>query len=209
MKRLIEEVEKLKNSPVKEKVTEGLARFHQYKNLDEKQWFSELCFCILTANSKQETAIKIQDELGAEGFANKAPDEITKVIIKHKHRFHNNKTRFIVEARPHIPVLKGKVNELGEHEAREWIVMSIKGLGYKEASHFLRNTGAKNLAILDRHVLSMMVDYGLLREKPKALSRKIYLEIEEKFNTVARKLDITPAELDMYVWYMKVNDVYK
>ncbi len=40
-------------------------------------------------------------------------------------------------------------------ERRDWLAQEkqIKGLGYKEASHFLRNIGLKGHAILDKHVL--------------------------------------------------------
>jgi len=97
---------------------------------------------------------------------------------------------------------------MGEFEAREWLVRNIKGLGMKESSHFLRNVGYKNLAILDRHILNIMKDEGII-EKPKSLTRKKYLEIEEKFNKMAKGFNMSPAELDLHMWCMKTGEVLK
>ncbi len=86
---------------------------------------------------------------------------------------------------------------------------NIKGIGYKEASHFLRNVGYKNIAILDRHIINLMLEYGLIEEKPKTLSRKIYLSIEKKLKIIADRLNMPMAELDLYMWYMKTGEVLK
>ena len=209
MNELIRSVRELVQSPVKKKVIARLDEFEAFKNKDADEWFSELCFCILTANSKQSTAILIQEAIGAKGFINHSEDQVRSVIMDHKHRFHNNKTSFIIKARPYAQSIKNTVEALGEEDSREWIVKNIKGLGYKEASHFLRNTGAKGLAILDRHILRVMEEHKIIPERPKSLTRKLYLDIEQKFNAVAKSIGISPAELDMYIWHMKVNDVFK
>ena len=94
-------------------------------------------------------------------------------------------------------------------EKREFLVKNIKGLGYKEASHFLRNTGSFDLAILDRHVLNLLVENGFLKEKPKTLGKKQYLEIEEILGKMSKKLKMTQAELDLYLWYMKTGKILK
>ena len=86
---------------------------------------------------------------------------------------------------------------------------NIKGLGYKEASHFMRNVGYNNLAILDRHILNLMLEQGYLRAKPKTLTRKTYFEIEQKFKKIADGLRMSMAELDLYMWYMKTGEVLK
>ena len=195
------------SSKVNGKVKKRLRQFESLGKKGTKQWFSELCFCILTANSKARTALEIQDELGAEGFCRYPASSVKKCIKKHKHRFHNNKARYIVEARKNIDV-KEKIKGIDEFHAREWLVRNIKGMGMKEASHFLRNVGYKNLAILDRHILNIMKDEGII-EKPKSLTRKKYLEIEEKFNKMAKGFNMSPAELDLHMWCMKTGEVLK
>lgn len=57
-------------------------------------------------------------------------------------------------------------------------------MSYKEASHFLRNVGfGENIAILDRHILRNLVKLEVIDELPKTLTPKLYLEIEEKWET--------------------------
>ena len=135
-------------------------------------------------------------------------DEISNCIKKNKHRFHNNKSRYIVEARKFFNI-KSILKNKSELEAREWLVQNVKGLGYKEASHFLRNTGSENLAILDRHILNLMHEHNLINEIPKPLNKTHYLEIESKFNSLASQLNMTPARLDLAMWYLKTGKVLK
>jgi N-glycosylase/DNA lyase len=91
---------------------------------------------------------------------------------------------------------------------RDWLVENVKGIGFKEASHFLRNTGSKDVAILDRHILSLMIEHKII-EKPKTLTPKSYLLIEKKFIKLANRLEITPAKLDLLMWYLKTGEVLK
>jgi N-glycosylase/DNA lyase len=190
MTNLTEDIARLRNTQIAQKVNNRLKEFNSFKDKASDEWFSELCFCILTANSKARTAIAIQNELGANGFINSPKEEIKQCIIRNKHRFHNNKSDYIVSA-------------------REWLAGNITGLGYKEASHFLRNIGYKNLAILDRHILNLMAENGYIEEKPASLSKKNYLEIEKELRKIADSLSMTQAELDLYMWYLKGRDVLK
>ena len=205
---LINQINELRNSPIKEIVEQRLKEFESFKNKQGEEWFSELCFCLLTANSRASTAMRIQEQIGSKGFLKSPKENISYVIRQNKHRFHNNKARYIVEARKfeHIKAILSKMPEL---QAREFLVENVKGLGYKEASHFLRNTGSKGLAILDRHILNLMAENDYLKEKPKTLSKKTYLKIEEKFNSLAKYVNMTSAELDLYMWYLKTNKVLK
>jgi N-glycosylase/DNA lyase len=198
----------LGKSAVKPIVDKRLKEFEALGKKPSKEWFSELCFCILTANSKAITALKIQKELGAKGFCSLCFKDIRDSIKRNKHRFHNNKAKYITEARCHTDIKK-KMQKMEEKEARDWLVKNIKGLGYKEASHFMRNVGYKNLAILDRHIINVMHDYKVLKQKPKALTKKNYLEIEKQFQGLSAKLGMSAAELDLYMWYMKAGEVLK
>lgn len=192
-------------------IDKRLEEFSSFKNKDNRDWFSELCFCILTANSKAKTALSIQNELGFNGFSTLNQNELSKIIRKNKHRFHNNKAKYLVEARTHLDI-KDKVikmlNEKGIVETRNWIAENIKGIGYKEASHFLRNVGFDNLAILDRHILNLMHENGLIQE-PKLKKKSDYLDIENKFITLAKRSNLSPAKLDLIMWYLKAGEVLK
>ncbi|GAI37170.1 unnamed protein product, partial [marine sediment metagenome] len=94
-------------------------------------------------------------------------------------------------------------------QARGWLAENVKGVGYKESSHFLRNVGFSDVAILDRHVLSVLHEHGLIDGLPRSLARGRYLEIERKLEELARKLGLTLGELDLYLWYSKTGEVLK
>ena len=209
---LIKNIRALQKTEISRKIRQRLKEFESFKDKSNEEWFSELCFCILTANSKARTALDIQQQLGAEGFCNADPEDVRRCIIRCRHRFHNNKTKYITLAREHLDIkekIRKIIKEDGEKQAREWLVNNIKGIGYKEASHFLRNVGCKDIAILDRHIISLMQESGCIDEKPKSLPRNNYMKIEKKFNRIADRLNIPMAELDLYMWYMKAGEVLK
>ena len=212
MGNLVSKVRAIKNSPVRALVESRLKELSSFKKKSNSEWFSELCFCILTANSRAKTAINIQNELGYAGFANFSRQSLTSSIRRNKHRFHNMKARYIVAARKNLGIkdmLSNIIENDCEPAAREWLVNNIKGLGYKESSHFLRNVGYFNFAILDRHILNLMHEHGVIKEKPKPVTKQKYFEIESKFKDMAEKLSMSPAELDFYMWYMKTGEVLK
>jgi len=94
--------------------------------------------------------------------------------------------------------------------AREWLVANIKGLGYKEASHFLRNIGlGGDLAILDRHILKNLALLGVIDEVPASPGRKMYLEIEKKMTRFSNEVNIPMAHLDLLLWYKEAGEVFK
>ncbi|MFH1770148.1 MAG: N-glycosylase/DNA lyase [archaeon] len=197
---------------ISRQVDSRLKDFESFKYKNTEEWFSELCFCILTANSKARTAIDIQNGLGFKGFSEMSEKELSDYIRKKKHRFHNNKAKFIVLAREYVDIkgiVLGAMHDGGLLEGREWLVENIKGMGYKEASHFLRNVGYKDVAILDRHIINLMIENKVIKEKPKNLNKKNYFILEEKFKELSDSVKMSMAELDLYMWYMKGGDVLK
>ncbi|MFH1254125.1 MAG: N-glycosylase/DNA lyase [bacterium] len=185
-------------------VEQRLEEFKQINKLDTKYWFSELCFCILTANSKAETAINIQQEVGPQGFIYLPQQELAQIIRDNKHRFHNNKAKFIVQAREFTDI-KNKIKSLSEPQAREFIVKNIKGLGYKEASHFLRNVGYDDVAIIDRHILRFMHQQNLISSIPKHITIKFYLDCEQ----ILSKFEIKLSRLDLIIWEKMTGKILK
>jgi N-glycosylase/DNA lyase len=207
MKSLISQIRSLQNSPINYQIETRLKQFTSFKSHPTEKWFQELCFCILAANSKQKTAEKIETSLGYKKLLTIPQQDLANYIRENKHRFHNNKAKYIVEARK-FSNIKNILAPMQELEARSWLIKNIKGLGYKESSHFLRNTGSRNLAILDRHILNTLAENKII-EKPKTLTPKLYLEIESKFNSLAQKLKISSAKLDLLVWYLRNGEIAK
>lgn len=208
MKKLIIQIEELKQSEVSGLVAKRMGEFAQMRK-SNKEIFSELCFCILTANYSAEGGIRIQKALGT-GHETLNEQALAAKLRSLGHRFPNMRARFIFKAREHKGVLQGKLHTCDSAEMREWLVKNIKGLGYKEASHFLRNIGITDLAIIDFHIIDLLKKHGLIREqKSKTLTKKRYLEIESILRSLAQKTKLTLAELDLYLWYMETGKVLK
>lgn len=208
-RKLIERINELKLSPVARAVERRIEEFKSFPQRPEEDWFSELCFCILTANSSAELGIRIQREIGAEGFLRLPEEELALKLKSFGHRFYLRRARFIVEARRHRGI-KGVVQSFLDPKAcRDWIVKRVKGVGLKEASHFLRNVGYANLAIVDRHVLRLVQKYRLAGAVPRTLTRKAYLNVEGALERLAGKAGLSLAELDLYLWYMETGKVLK
>jgi len=212
MNKLLKDVRETEKAKINTTINKRLKEFSSFKNKKKEEWFSELCFCLLTSNSRAKTAINIQNELGFDGFFKHKEKELVSAIRRNKHRFHNTKANYIVEARQFVDIkntVKTLVKKQNEAAAREWLVKNVKGLGYKESSHFLRNVGYTSVAILDRHIINLMFDTGYISEKPKTLNKKKYIEIEEKFNFLASKVKMNSAKLDLHMWYLKTGEVLK
>lgn len=206
---LIGEINKLKAGLVGEEISKRMGGFEELHRRGNVEWFSELCFCILTAYSSAELGLKIQKDLNCEDFLTLSRENLCCKLREEGHRFSERRAEFIVCARDFSNIKETITSFSDERVAREWLVGRIRGLGYKEASHFLRNVGYKNVAILDRHVIRVMFEYGLISEIPKTLTRRKYLEIEQKLEKLAERVGLSLGELDLYLWFMKTGKILK
>ena len=190
-----------------------LAEFRKVLEKSDDDVFAELCFCLLTPQSKAKMCDKAIQRLKENGmlFSGKS-DEIAKNL--YGVRFPNNKSKYVEEARKSF-CENGKIRikdrlDADPYTLRESLVKNIKGLGYKEASHFLRNVGlGEDLAILDVHILKNLERFKVIDEIPKTLTRKRYLEIEEKMKAFARETGIPLAELDLLFWSEETGEIFK
>ncbi len=210
MEKLIEIVEKHKKSKVKKIVDSRMEGFEELGKKHSNDLFKELCFCLLTANFSASGGIKIQKEIN-EGFLHLNEGELSKKLAELGHRFPNARAKFVMEAQKY----KGSIREIldsfqDDEEKRDWLVKNIKGLGMKEASHFLRNIGCKNVAIIDFHIVDLLAKNNLI-EKPKnrALTGKRYIEIENILKELAEKTNTSLGELDLYLWYEETGKILK
>lgn len=206
MEELISKIERLKSSEVGDLVRTRLKEFEELGRKKEDEIFSELCFCLLTANFQAEKCIRIQKEVGR-GFDLFPEDKLAEVLKKAGHRFWPQRASRIVKARECKQELCKMMNPNGK-QMRGWLVENVHGLGMKEASHFLRNIGYKDVAIIDFHIIDLLVDSGLI-ERPKTLTKKRYLEIEDVLYSLADKVDLDLASLDLYLWYLETGKILK
>ncbi|RLF33710.1 MAG: N-glycosylase [Thermoplasmata archaeon] len=200
-------METLKKSEISRTVNNKIKEFKNFNKKSNKELFKELCFCILTANFNAEKSIKMQEEL-SDCFFTDSKEELSKKLAEYGHRFPNTRAEYIVESRKVKSQLETIIQHYSKKAIREWLVKNVKGLGYKEASHFLRNIGFDDFAIIDFHIVDILESYGLI-EKPQFVSKEKYIEIEELLKKIAEHTNLTLAELDLYLWYMETGKILK
>ena len=209
MNELLISIEKLKNSDLKNLVDLRINEFAEIKDKSSEDIFIELCFCIMTANCSAEKCIEIHENMG-DGFLNLPQIQLSNKFKELGYRFPNIRSKYIIEARNYKDDISNILkSDKKEDEIREWIVKNIKGLGYKEASHFLRNIGFKNTAIIDFHIVDLLIKRKLLLKKPKTMTKRKYLEIEQILKSISEQSNLNLAELDLYLWYLETGKVLK
>jgi len=208
MQDLYDVINNLKKSEVSKLVESRINEFKEIRSKFHDKIFGELCFCVMTANCSAEKCIEVQKLVG-DGFHNLHEEKLAQNLRLYGYRFPNIRAKYIVQARELQGELKSNIKTYKDlHKLREWIVKNIKGLGYKEASHFLRNIGFTDYAIIDFHILDLLTKFNLI-EKPKTLTKTKYLEIEELLEKIAEGLNLNLAELDLYMWYMETGKILK
>jgi N-glycosylase/DNA lyase len=152
--------------------------------------------------------MEVQLSVG-KGFSTLSAQKLTNRLRKLGYRYPNVRSKYIVEARIYKDTIKDVIGAFDNSvDARAWLVKNIKGMGHKEASHFLRNIGFTDLAIIDFHIIDVLIRYGIIK-RPKTLTRKRYFEIEDQLKMIARKSDLNLAELDLHLWYIETGKILK
>jgi len=200
----------------KDRIAVRLEEFrHKYKKGSEEDIFEELTFCLMTPQSKAKSCWATANDLRCKGLMLEGDcDCLSKQM--NRVRFRNHKASYIIEARRTFTTnkkvhLKAKIDEFTDPiELRQWLVDTVKGLGFKEASHFLRNIGfGSELAILDRHILKNLKRFGAISEIPRNLSKKKYLEIEKRMRKFSRDIGIPMDHLDLVFWCKQTGEIFK
>lgn len=184
------------------------------KRKTKEQTFYDLCFCICSPQTTFKNNIRVIAELKKKDFYTKDITNLQQILKPT--RFYNNKTKYILEAKNKFEdiigilwELRGNYHHMNIFEKakfkRRWLVKYIKGLGMKTASHFLRNNGDKELAIIDTHIIKFLTSYDLPKNKRKDYSKIIqtkngYELTEIAFKNIALINKLTTAELDLLIW---------
>ena len=205
--------------------------FLKFQNETEDNIFKELCFCILAANFSAEGSLRIQQLLDNKLIT--LNEEELANALKNLHRFPNTRARYIIEARKlkheiwkKIQELKKELKEIKDLESknyevknteskriklkefRAWLVKNVKGLGMKEASHFLRNIGFFDFAIIDYHIIDLLYKFNII-ERPKTLTKTKYLEIETILRRISEKVNLPLGLLDLVLWHLETGKIIK
>jgi N-glycosylase/DNA lyase len=186
-------------------------RLDDFSRVPEEEYFYELIYCLLTPQSSAVNAGRAVAALKDLDFENEVIDPES-ILSDRSHyiRFHRTKASHLRRCKAEYAVVREKIlTHPAGSELREWLVENVRGLGWKEASHFLRNIGFRNLAILDRHILRNLVRFGALRRLPATLTPRLYMQIEQKFRTFSEQLGIPMDELDLLFWSMETGMILK
>jgi len=199
----------VKNVKLRAKVLERAEEFKLNNKAGEDVWFRELVLCILTSNSSFISAYTALNNLYDKLFS-LDEDGISKVLRNSGYRFYNLKAKYLFNVRKYYGKLKAWIYPIAnkdEYEAREEL-LQIEGIGMKEASHFLRNVGYFDLAILDRHILKFLSSYYFSYSK-KSLPKKDYIYIESVLKSISISLNLPVGLLDLFIWYKGTNKLVK
>ncbi len=193
-------------------VEDRMNDFRAVHEMDSYKWYEELVYCLLTAFGSALMGQKCVDALCCDNILLEGTeDEIRTCLVETGHRFPNKRAEYVHETQHLAPTIKETIQSFGDsRKAREWLVYNIKGFGWKEASHYLRNIGYFDLAIIDRHIINNLREYRIIELEPtKGLTKKRYLAVEKILDLVADEVGLQPGELDLYMWYRKTGKVLK
>ncbi len=192
-------------------------RFEEFRRTgcsSDKEIFAEMCFCIMTPQSKAVAAEAAVKKLKENSVLYTGSKEKIRQYLRGV-RFPNNKASYIVRTRDAFTDcakirLKKFLEEKDIYILRDRLVKSVTGYGLKEASHFLRNIGkGSEIAILDRHILKELAAHGVIKKIPESIDRKKYIEIEKKMKEFACRVEIPLDALDMVFWFSETGYFFK
>lgn len=199
----------------REAIRSRLRQFEERFHAGDAEIFKELCFCILAANSSAEMGLKTLAAI--EDYVLEADLQTLQNRIRHGFRYKNKRPAYIVHTRDYLErEYRFKIRELLEsfpdpESRRAFLAFNkdIKGIGLKEASHFLRNIGYRGYAILDKHIRDCLCELGVIRRNRKPLSPVRYRRIEKKMRAFANRIGIDMDELDLLFWSRKTGKILK
>ena len=197
------------------------ARLREFREVwqsrsDDRLW-EEMVYCIFTAGSSAmmgSSAVNAVRPLLDRG----SRMQLTRALKQRPaYRFHNVRAEYVVATRGYLRQslsmrLRNQLMSFRDpFERRDWLARDpkIKGLGYKEASHFLRNIGFKGYGILDKHIVRSLAELGVTDSAKPPTSRTRYLEIEQNMKHFSESIGIDFDELDLALWSMKTGRILK
>jgi N-glycosylase/DNA lyase len=194
------------------------ARLREFARISEQgdsALFRELCFCIAAANSSAEMGIKTMEAL-QDLLEHGTLDEMRE-RLRGRFRYWNKRPEYIVHTREYIRKawnfeIQSYLSSI-EHPSALRAALAenpdIKGIGYKEASHFLRNVGYRGLAILDKHILATMKAFRIIRKAAPPSSGREYVRLEKRLKSFADSVGVDFDEMDLLLWSLNTGYILK
>ena len=183
---------------------------------DARLW-EEMVYCIFTAGASAKMGLRSVEAvrpLLAKGHQ----QAMTRALVTAgAHRFPNARPVYVVTTREYLEgsfsmQLRERLKSFSDpFERRDWLATEprIKGLGYKESSHYLRNIGFKGYSILDKHIVRCLAELGVIDSPKPPTNRNRYLETESRMRQFSGEIGIDFDELDLVLWSIKTGDILK
>lgn len=195
------------------------ARLKEFRTIwksagDERLW-EEMVFCFFTGGCSAKMGLRAIEAVRPH-LMDGDHEQIMNALVG-VHRYPRARSRYVVQSREFLREhcdmrLRKKLSSFScPDERRDWLVKErgIKGLGYKEASHFLRNIGLSGYGILDKHILNCLAELKIIDDPKPPNTRLKYLTIESKLKQLALDLEIDFDEMDLVLWSMKTGEILK
>lgn len=200
------------HAKVRPLVLRRLEEFREVWEKGDEAIFEELIFCILTAGASALMGLRGVEALRPVIWTATAEEIAQRINF---HLYPSARTQYIVAAREVVQnEMNGKLKAWieswqGRETRRDACVQKFKGIGYKEASHFLRNIGFRGYAILDKHILRSLHSFGVIDSDKPPSTRNRYLTTEQRYLAFAEQVGIDPDELDLTLWASRTGAIVK
>ncbi|MBX5137712.1 DNA lyase [Rhizobium lentis] len=189
-------------------------------DLCERSLWRELSCCVLSSQVPYAVAVAAAEAIDRQGLLHLSFDgdlthELTTVLKTplavggslRNYRFPASRARQLSSTKRAVCAASGSLRNLLDGDTdpvalRSWLVNNAPGLGPKQASMFLRNSGVTySLAVLDRHVLDFMKEMGLYSGPSNHISGlSAYGRYESDLRSYAERLGAAVGLLDWAIW---------
>ncbi len=198
-----------------DEIRERLLEFQRiWQTGSDLQLWEEMVFCFFTGGCSAKMGLRSVEAVRT--YLVDGGQESLAAALTGVHRFPNARARYIVYSRNYLNEVCGmrirdELESRDHLERRDWLARDkgIKGLAYKEASHFIRNIGLRGYAILDKHVLNCLAELKVISDPRPPKSRDEYLRVEKELIRFADRLRIDFDEMDLLLWSMKTGEILK
>ncbi|MFB6204288.1 MAG: hypothetical protein ABEJ75_01450 [Candidatus Nanohaloarchaea archaeon] len=206
----------------RETIEKRLQEFHDLQDASDERIFRELVFVLLSSQSPAREAWKAAEKLEKRGLLLEGDREsIAQHLEDTEVKYTHEKSGYIVKNRKRLsqPTLArpGGSIKIGDRlnperldRTRENLVDELEGIGWKGASHFLRNVGYGNsFAIISGHIAEAMHELGLTDSPQPPAARERYMTLEKKIQDFSADTGIEVQALDLVLWSMKTGEVFR
>lgn len=197
-------------------IGERLAEFETiWRSGTDRDLWEEMVFCFFTGGCSAKMGLRSIEAVRPLLIDGTQPQLAAALVGSH--RYPNARSRYVAQSREFLREhCEFRIREKLESftcdlERRDWLAREkgVKGLGYKEASHFLRNVGFRGYAILDKHVLNCLAELKIIDDPKPPNTRSRYLSTEDKLKQFSEQAGVDFDEMDLVLWSMKTGEILK